>query len=162
MTNKTMRNISFYRTDIGKIGIVDSNNSITNVYFHGESFSEDAILHETGPLKEANRQLQSYLTGKQKVFKLRLAPVGTGFMLRVWEALSSIPYGENRSYEEIAQKVGNKKASRAVGLAASRNPIPIFIPCHRVIGKNGKLTGYRSGLHIKEHLLKLEKQNARH
>ena len=67
MTNKTMRSISFYRTDIGKIGIVDSNNSITNVYFHGESFSEDAILHETGPLKEANRQLQSYLAGKQKV-----------------------------------------------------------------------------------------------
>ena len=162
MTNKIMRSISFYQTDIGKIGIVDSNNSITNVYFHGESFPEDAILNETVLLKEANRQLQSYLAGKQKEFNLHLAPVGTGFMLRVWEALSSIPYGENRSYEEIAQKVGNKKASRAVGLAASRNPIPIFIPCHRVIGKNGKLTGYRSGLHIKEHLLKLEKQNARH
>jgi len=83
-------------------------------------------------------------------------------MLRVWKALSSIPYGENRNYEEIAQTLGNQKASRAVGLATSHNPIPIFIPCHRVIGKNGKLTGYRFGLHIKEHLLKLEMQHVGH
>lgn len=157
-----MKNIYFYRTDIGKIGIAESNNSITNVYINEENLPEDARLNETGILKEANRQLQNYLSGKHKVFKLPLAPTGTEFMLRVWEALRSIPYGENRSYEEIAQELGNKKASRAVGLANSRNPIPIFIPCHRVIGKNGKLTGYRAGLHIKENLLELEKQNMEH
>lgn len=102
--------------------------------------------------------MQDYLAGKLKDFKLPLAPAGTEFMLRVWESLRAIPYGETRSYQEIAQSVGNKKASRAVGLANNRNPIPIIIPCHRVIGANGKLTGYRGGLEIKAHLLELEKQ----
>lgn len=155
-----MKIIYFYQTDIGKIGIAESDNIITNLYFHGEDIPEDAVVNETELLKEAGRQLQEYLAGKRKDFTLPLAPAGTEFMLRVWESLRSIPYGETRSYREIAQSTGNQKASRAVGLANNRNPIPIFIPCHRVVGVNGKLTGYRGGLRIKEQLLELERQYA--
>lgn len=157
-----MKNIFFYQTDIWKIEIAENSNSITNVYFHGESLPADAIVNETELLKEANIQLQSYLAGKQKYFMLPLAPSGTEFMMRIWKALISIPYGETLSYQEIAQITGNGKASRAVGLANSLNPMPIFIPCHRVIGTSKKLTGYRGGLQIKERLLELEKQHADH
>jgi methylated-DNA-[protein]-cysteine S-methyltransferase len=109
-------------------------------------------------LKEAAEQLQNYFSGKLYKFSLPLAPEGTDFRLRVWETLISVPYGQTRSYKDIAQAIGNTKASRAVGLANNKNPIPIVIPCHRVIGSNGKLVGYRGGLQIKEYLLKLEKQ----
>ncbi|MDW7731546.1 MAG: methylated-DNA--[protein]-cysteine S-methyltransferase [Methanolobus sp.] len=155
-----MKNIFFYQTDIGKIGIAESDDTITNLYFHGEDIPGDVVIHETELLKEAGRQLQDYLAGKRKDFALSLAPAGTEFMLRVWEVLRAIPYGETRSYRKIAQSTGNPKASRAVGLANNRNPIPIFIPCHRVIGTNGKLTGYRGGLQTKERLLELERQYA--
>lgn len=133
--------------------------TITNLYFHEENTLEDAIVNETELLKEAGRQLQSYFAGERKEFDLPLAPVGTEFMRRVWDALCEIPYGETRCYQEIAQHISNHKASRAVGLANNRNPIPIFIPCHRVIGKNGKLTGFRSGLNLKKRLLELERQH---
>ncbi|MEN6328381.1 MAG: methylated-DNA--[protein]-cysteine S-methyltransferase, partial [Syntrophomonas sp.] len=133
--------------------------TITNVYFQGEAIPEDVIVNETDIIKEAGKQLQSYLSGRQKDFTLPLAPAGTAFMLSVWKSLQAIPYGETRSYKQIAQSIGNPKASRAVGLANNRNPIPIFIPCHRVIGANGKLVGFRSGLEMKEHLLELEKQH---
>lgn len=154
-----MKSIFFYETVIGKIGIVDNGNAITNLYFHEENTLEDAIVNETELLKEAGRQLQSYFAGERKEFDLPLAPVGTEFMRRVWDALCEIPYGETRCYQEIAQHISNHKASRAVGLANNRNPIPIFIPCHRVIGKNGKLTGFRSGLNLKKRLLELERQH---
>jgi len=157
-----MKNIFFYQTSIGKIGIAENENFITNVYFHGEDVPRNTVVNETEVLKEAGRQLQSYLEGERKEFMLPLAPAGTEFMLHVWEALRAIPYGEKRSYKEIAQIIGNQKASRAVGLANNRNPIPVFIPCHRVIAANGKLTGYRCGLQIKEHLLELEKRHAYH
>jgi len=153
-----MKNIFFYQTDIGVLGIAESEDFITNLYFPGASVPSDAVVNETELLKEAGKQLQSYLSGRQQIFTLPLAPAGTEFMLRVWESLRAIPYGETRSYGAIALNLGNQKASRAVGLANNKNPIPIFIPCHRVIGANGKLVGYRGGLHIKEHLLALEKQ----
>lgn len=154
-----MKNIFFYQTDIGKIGIAENRNAITNLFFQGEPIHQDTVLYETKLLKEAVKQLQSYLSGKLKDLTLPLAPVGTEFMLHGWEALRDIPYGETRSYQEIAQSIGNHKASRAVGLANNHNTIPIFIPCHRVIGANGKLTGYRGGLEIKARLLELEKQH---
>jgi len=154
-----MKNIFFYQTDIGKIGIAENGSAITNLYFQGEHTPQDAVVYETELLKEAGEQLQSYLSGRRKDFTLPLAPAGTEFMLRVLESLCAIPYSETRSYQEIAQGLGNKKASRAVGLACNRNPIPIFIPCHRVIAANGKLNGYKGGLQIKAHLLELEKQH---
>jgi len=106
--------------------------------------------------REAVRQLEAYFSGKLKSFDLRLAPEGTEFQKSVWRALCKIPYGETRTYKDIAESIGNPKAYRAVGLANNRNPISIIIPCHRVIGSNGKLTGYACGLDIKAFLLNLE------
>ena len=91
------------------------------------------------------------------MFDLPLDPIGTEFQKKVWQALKEIPFGETRSYGEIAKLIGNEKASRAVGMANNKNPIAIIIPCHRVIGANGKLVGYAGGLDLKEKLLKLEK-----
>ncbi|MFX4262438.1 methylated-DNA--[protein]-cysteine S-methyltransferase [Pelotomaculum propionicicum] len=152
-----MNNIFFYQTAIGEIGIAENRGCITNIFFENEQIPRNNIIYETGILKEAARQLHGYLAGKLKEFDLPLAPSGTEFMLRVWKSLLNIPYGETRSYQEIAQSVGNAKASRAVGQACNRNPIPIIIPCHRVIGANGKLTGFGGGLDIKARLLELEK-----
>jgi methylated-DNA-[protein]-cysteine S-methyltransferase len=151
-----MRHLFFYQTPIGEIAIAEENDVITRLCFQSKDILKDMTIHETKILKEAGKQLKEYMEGKRKEFTLPLAPVGTEFMIRVWKSLCAIPYGETRSYKEIAESIGNKKASRAVGLANNRNPIPIFIPCHRVIGANGKLVGYGGGLHIKSFLLKLE------
>ena len=109
-------------------------------------------------LKEVTRQLRAYFAGDLETFDLPLAPEGTPFQQQVWGELCKIPYGETISYGELARRIGNPNACRAVGLANGSNPIPIVIPCHRVIGANGKLTGYGGGLPIKEKLLALEKR----
>ncbi len=111
--------------------------------------------------REISRQLEAYFAGKLKSFDVKLAPEGTEFQKSVWYALYEIPYGETRTYKEIAISIGKPRAYRAVGLANNRNPIAIIIPCHRVIGSDGKLTGYASGLDIKEFLLNLEENNLR-
>jgi methylated-DNA-[protein]-cysteine S-methyltransferase len=110
-----------------------------------------------GPVSEAVRQLREYFTGRRTEFDLPLAPEGTPFQLGVWRHLRDIPYGETISYGELARRVGNPKASRAVGAANGANPLPIVVPCHRVIGANGKLTGFGGGLPTKEALLALER-----
>lgn len=153
-----MHNIYFYQTSIGKIGIEACDSAITNLYFPGESSVTDAVEKETDLLKETGRQLQSYLVGERQKFSLPLSPTGSAYMQRVWDSLCAIPYGQTRSYQEIARRLGNPKAARAVGLANNKNPIPILIPCHRVIGATGKLVGYRGGLSVKEHLLALERK----
>ncbi len=177
-----MKNIFFYETNIGTIGIVEENQQITNVLFEADScFSKNAglntalseqidsnrnmifngyQLNESHLIKEASNQLYEYLQGERQRFSLPLAPSGTTFMKKVWECLCNIPYGKTKSYKEIALAAGNERACRAVGLANNRNPIPLFIPCHRVIGSNGKLIGYRGGLQTKQALLALEKQYA--
>lgn len=106
---------------------------------------------------EPIRQLQAYFAGELQDFDLELAPRGTPFQLEVWRCLRDIPYGQTISYGELARRIGSPQASRAVGLANGSNPIPIVIPCHRVIGSNGKLTGYGGGLPIKQKLLELER-----
>ncbi len=116
---------------------------------------------DRAPLVQTIRQLQAYFAGDLEKFDLPLAPEGTPFQLGVWRRLCEIPYGETISYGELAGRIGNPKASRAVGLANGSNPIPIVIPCHRVIGSNGKLTGYGGGLPIKEKLLALERRQLR-
>ena len=108
------------------------------------------------PFDEARRQLDSYFSGKLRDFNLELAPAGTPFQLQVWLALQEIPYGTTISYGNLACSVGNPKASRAVGAANGRNPLPIVVPCHRVIGANGNLTGYYGGVDLKRFLLQLE------
>jgi methylated-DNA-[protein]-cysteine S-methyltransferase len=112
-------------------------------------------------LQEPIRQLRAYFAGELESFDLPLSPTGTKFQLDVWKRLCDIPYGETISYGELARRIGNPNASRAVGLANGSNPIPIIIPCHRVIGSNGKLTGYGGGLPIKEKLLALERRQLR-
>lgn len=107
-------------------------------------------------LNEVEQQLQEYFDGRRKTFSLALDFIGTDFQKKVWQALLQIPFGETRSYAQIAQQVGNPKAVRAVGAANSRNPISIIAPCHRVIGSNGKLTGFAGGLEAKAYLLGLE------
>jgi len=107
-------------------------------------------------LTETVRQLTAYFAGKLRFFDVPLAPQGTSFQQQVWRALCDIPYGETTSYGELAHRIGNPKAVRAVGLANGSNPIAIIIPCHRVIGSNGSLTGYGGGLPIKRALLELE------
>ena len=116
-------------------------------------------LHDKAPLGGAVEQLRAYFAGELREFTLPLAPLGTAFQLQVWKELTRIPYGETISYGELADRVGNPKASRAVGLANGCNPIAIVVPCHRVIGASGKLTGYGGGLPIKEHLLALERRS---
>lgn len=105
---------------------------------------------------EAIQQLQEYFDGTRKTFSLSLAPQGTEFQQQVWDALSDIPYGQTRSYQAIASTIGRPKAVRAVGSANGRNPLPIVVPCHRVIGANGSLTGFGGGLAAKSYLLNLE------
>ncbi|KPU42355.1 methylated-DNA--protein-cysteine methyltransferase, constitutive [Oxobacter pfennigii] len=148
----------FYESILGEICIAENNGEITNVYFPNEKLSLDMEIAEAPILKEANNQLQSYLKGQLKEFSLPLNPKGTEFMKKVWIALCEIPYGETASYKDIAEKIGSPKAARAVGLANNRNPIPIIIPCHRVIGKNGSLIGYGGGLELKKTLLSIEER----
>ena len=110
-------------------------------------------------LREAVRQLDVYLKGRLKEFTVKLSPQGTPFQLSVLRALQEVPYGETVSYGELARRIGKPKASRAVGAAIARNPLPIVIPCHRVIGSNGSLTGFGGGLAIKQALLDLERSH---
>ena len=145
-----------YDTKIGKISIMDNGIGITDINFIKEDLPSGFNQVETSLIKEAKHQLDEYLEGKRKSFDIPLSFAGTDFQKSVWNALMAIPYGETKCYSEIAEYIGNSKACRAVGLANNRNPISIIIPCHRVIGKNGKLVGYGGGLDIKEKLLKLE------
>lgn len=144
-----------YSTPVREITILTENEFITRISFKRCVF-DDATESETPLHRHAITQLREYFSGKRTVFGLPVNPAGTDFQKKVWEALQTIPYGETRSYKQIAAMVGNDKASRAVGLANNKNPIPIIIPCHRVIGTNGKLTGYAGGLDIKEVLLHTE------
>lgn len=161
-----MKHCYHYETPVGVICIGEENGKITALY-NDKSYQllslekqKELSLYaeqETETLRKAGQELQEYFAGKRKTFDLELAPEGTEFQQKVWTALQRIPYGQTRSYGEIAKEIGNPKAVRAVGGANHRNPIMIVIPCHRVIGANGSLTGFGGGLGMKEYLLKLEK-----
>lgn len=148
-------NTYIYDTLVGKISITEENSMITNLCF-GDNLPKDSNLFESDLIKKAYSQLEAYFKGQLKDFSLPLNPHGTEFMKKVWKQLLNIPYGQTASYKDIATLVGNPKASRAVGMANNKNPIGIIIPCHRVIGANGKLVGYAGGLNIKQKLLDLE------
>lgn len=152
-----MKNTFIYDTEVGKIIIMDNGEAITGIYFNKDEIPKGFTEVETDLIKETKRQLEQYFEGSRQTFDIPLSVTGTEFQKNVWKALQDIPYGETKCYSEIAEYIGNPKACRAVGLANNRNPISIIIPCHRVIGKSGKLVGYGGGLHIKEKLLKLEK-----
>lgn len=122
----------------------------------GKVDPEGDWIRDEGCFTDAESQLQEYFDGKRRGFDLRLAPAGTAFQLSVLQALQTIPYGETRSYIDIARQIGRPKAVRAVGAANGHNPLPIVIPCHRVIGADGSLTGFGGGLATKRFLLNLE------
>ncbi len=150
-------NYQFLDTPIGTLRLVSQNNMITKVEFDGQhQINADDILQCDSALEEAAKQLKEYFAGRRENFHLSLCPGGTEFQQQVWTSLSAIPYGELRSYSDIACSINRPKAVRAVGAANGRNPIPIIVPCHRVIGSNGSLTGFAGGLEMKEQLLKLE------
>jgi len=158
-----MKSFCFYDTSIGRVGIAENGEAVTDLWFADRAGSDrvnlrQAELIETPLLKKAALQLKEYLDGTRREFNLPLALEGTAFQVAVWRALQAIPYGETRSYGEIAHSIGQPRACRAVGMANNRNRIAIIIPCHRVIGANGKLVGYGGGLDIKEKLLDLEKK----
>lgn len=115
-------------------------------------------IEAAAPFREAVRQIEAYFRGELKDFDLPLSPAGTPFQRDVWNALCAIPYGKTISYGELARRLGKPSASRAVGAANGRNPLPIVVPCHRVVGSDGRLTGYYGGTHLKEYLLRLEKR----
>ena len=153
-----MKYLFYYDTEIGRVCIGEEDNYITNLYFGDERGIKSFEVKETLLIKEAKKQLDEYFAGDRKSFDLPLKALGTEFQEKVWKELLEIPYGETKSYGKIAARIGIPKGPRAVGLANNRNPISIFIPCHRVIGKNGKLVGYGGGLDVKEFLLNLEKK----
>lgn len=142
----------FYDSPIGPMTLVQEGEALARLDFDVPSQPEEA----TPLLLEACRQLREYFAGERKAFALPLAPAGTEFQKKVWAALRDIPWGETRSYGDIARAIGKPTACRAVGMANGRNPLPIFIPCHRVIGTNGSITGYSGGLEKKRFLLRLE------
>lgn len=152
--------IYFYNDIIGNYGLDEKNGALTSLWFRRDDSLPVGVAaedcHETPLLREAKAQLDAYFAGRLKEFSLPLAPSGTLFQQKIWEQLLRIPYGETRTYAEIAAWADNPKACRAVGLANNRNPLPVFIPCHRVVGANGALTGYAGGLDVKLKLLQLE------
>ena len=150
----------YYPSEFGRFSLVATDSALTHFFFDGEAPRFETTERETPLLREAGLQLAQYLRGERRQFTLPLEPAGSEFFRRAWQALVAIPYGETRSYAEIAAAIGNAKACRAVGLANNRNPLPLFIPCHRVIGSNQKLTGYRGGLPLKQRLLELEQRHA--
>lgn len=151
-----------YNTLIGNIVITEEDEKIIGVEFKESNLKikENIQIKQTKLIKRTNQQIKEYLEGTRKKFNIPINLKGTPFRLKVWNALLTIPYGETKSYQEIAKQVGSSKASRAVGMANHNNPISIIVPCHRVIGKSGKLVGYGGGLEIKEKLLEIEKINS--
>lgn len=141
-------NISLY--------LVATETHLINIQF---TQPQKALLQTTELLSMATIQLDEYFQGKRTTFSLPFKLIGTPFQLAVWKELQNIPYGQTTSYKEIAQKINKPKACRAVGMANNKNPLPIIIPCHRVIGSNGKLIGYAGGLNLKNYLLELEKSH---
>jgi methylated-DNA-[protein]-cysteine S-methyltransferase len=142
---------------VGSLTLISNGAALTDVQFENPRYAyTPAPAGNDAILDAARRQLDQYFAGKLRAFDLPLAPQGTAFQQRVWQALLAIPYGMTRSYGQQAAAIGSPQASRAVGLANGRNPISIIIPCHRVIGANGSLTGYGGGMERKQLLLELE------
>jgi len=167
-----MKSVYFYKYRINKkhsykLGIAENSeidkgankSVICNVFFDTGSLPNGYAKRETPLIKKAARQFGEYFNGKRKSFNLPLSLRGTDFQMKVWNALQKIPYGKTVSYGELAALIGKPKACRAAGMANNRNPIPIIVPCHRVIGRDGSLTGYAGGLELKRDLLELEESS---
>ena len=146
---------------VGPITLMATGSALTGLYMdrqrHGPA-AGSLGMPDPGPSAEAARQLEEYFSGERTAFELELALAGTSFQRRVWAELQAIPYGETVSYGELARRIGRPTASRAVGLANGKNPVAIIVPCHRVVGADGSLTGYGGGLDRKRFLIGLEQR----
>jgi methylated-DNA-[protein]-cysteine S-methyltransferase len=157
-----MINYTYMESPVGRLLLAGDEEGLQLIGFaegKNQPQPEPDWRYHTEPLRSAVGQLSDYFAGNRRSFDLSLRLQGTPFQLTVWRALQDIPYGQTISYGELARRIGNPKASRAVGLANGSNPIAIVVPCHRVIGSNGKLTGYGGGLCHKETLLALERKH---
>ncbi len=153
-----------FPSPIGTLELRGTEAALTGVFMEAhrhETPRAEGTVRDAEPLREAQQQLEEYFAGERREFSLTLEPGGTDFQQRVWQALRGIPYGGTMSYGELARRIGNPRAVRAVGLANGRNPISIVVPCHRVIGADGSLTGYGGGLERKRFLLALERDSLR-
>ena len=144
-----------FDASLGPMALGSEAGAMTRLWLPGQPTPRIAS-RSTPLLERARQQLEEYLSGARRSFDLPLAPQGTPFQKKVWRALEDIPWGETRTYRDIALAAGCPKGFRAVGMANHRNPLPIFIPCHRVVGADGSLTGYAGGLDLKRRLLELE------
>ncbi len=153
-----MKSFAVYKTKFGFFRIEYENNKISSILKMNAAPVDFGI--KTALTEKVFSELTEYFNSKRKTFDIPLELHGTDFQKKVWAELCKIPYGETRSYKEIAQAIGNEKACRAVGMANNKNPVVIIVPCHRVIGSNGSLTGYACGLEMKALLLQLEKGNS--
>lgn len=151
-----MNNLFSTRTPVGILTIEDDGKRIVSVKFEGKQ-----VVSPVSELqKETDRQLKEYFAGERQSFDIPVYEKGTLFQMKVWDALKEIPYGTTVSYQELAERIGNPKACRAVGMAIHNNPVVIIVPCHRVIHKDGSVGGYAGGVEKKKILLNLEKENA--
>lgn len=146
----------YMESPVGTLCLIEEDACIAGLYL--EENNAERSTTETPLLKQAKQQLCEYFNGTRKEFTLPIKLEGTEFQLKVWKALQTIPYGETRSYGEIAAQIGKPKAARAVGGANNKNHIIILVPCHRVIGADGRMVGFGCGLDVKEYLLKLEQK----
>ena len=142
-----------YETVLGSVTFIEEDGALLSISMQA---TDRGIEQETPLIKDALLQLSEYLRGERKKFDIPFRMRGTEFQIQVWKVLQNIPYGETRSYKQIAEAIGDPKAVRAIGMANNRNPLLIVIPCHRVIGKDGSLVGYGEGIEMKEFLLRLE------
>jgi|TARA_B110000971_G_scaffold165144_1_gene169144 methylated-DNA-[protein]-cysteine S-methyltransferase len=152
---------TYHETSIGSLLLAGQGDALSLLGFPQGKMQrrhESGWQRDDAPFRDAMEQLNQYFAGELDAFDLRLAPSGTDFQRAVWKALMEIPYGDTWSYGQVAEHIDRPKASRAVGAANGVNPIPVIIPCHRVIGSSGKLTGFGGGLETKEYLLGLESQ----
>lgn len=149
-------NLIKYKSPLGVITIEEKDGAVSRIYLPNQK--PDMLENTSVFLEKAKKQFEEYFSGERQIFELSLNFDGcTDFMTRVYRELIKIPYGETASYKDIAERVGSPKAYRAVGLANNKNPLPIIVPCHRIVGADGKLVGYAGGLDFKEKLLELEK-----
>jgi methylated-DNA-[protein]-cysteine S-methyltransferase len=145
---------------VGRLFLAGDASALRVLWFVGgrhEVAPDPAWTESARPFADVVAQLEAYFTGRLRAFEVNVEPAGTPFQRRVWRALQDIPYGDTTSYGQLARRLGNPQAVRAVGLANGANPISIIVPCHRVIGANGSLTGYGGGLSVKRALLALER-----
>lgn len=146
----------------GLLFVISSDeDAITAIDLVNSDLSDDQGFSETDVIKQAAKELEEYFAGERKHFDVKLNPKGTEFQKKVWNALIDVEYGKTASYKDIAEIVGSPKGFRAVGSTNNKNPIPIIIPCHRIIGTNGKLVGYAYGTDFKKNLLDMEMENTR-